>query len=322
MRNFAKLSTVYDNVFGALNSLLLAASLFQVAWILWFRIKLTAFKWVHLLTLLCINFITVIAFLWFARSYSEFHCNFPEKFSIQIENVLLFNVCIVIGYRVSIIMQSIYSFATKARLPSEKTKRRHNNIMTCLWIFSVFHLCVYVGFITFSIFSEDTQQHMYLINFANQSAITAFFWICTLMFCRANQRTRRILDICQKDRYYEEFLVYKRTMFLTFWSMLVVSALLTSRIFVVGSYSTTEIVINYFIGFLYVFIKIELQVIISRLHFSEELRSQVHGNGQILVYTVDERGKEAIHFYVNQPKRRLASFLNDPGPGCQRNIAE
>ena len=110
--------------------------------------RLTPFVWMCLSNLLFCSIITGVGQIYYADIFKSENCNFGLNLIYGVENIIIFNLSIIVGFRTYILCNEISEFALKGNLPSERAKKYKHWIVRIMWFCSGSYLLVYliIGF--------------------------------------------------------------------------------------------------------------------------------------------------------------------------------
>ena len=72
------------------------------------------------------------------------NCNFGLDMIYGAENIILFNLSMLIGYKTYCICHEVNEFAIKGNLPGEREKKIKKYIVTSMWSFSIIYMLVFL----------------------------------------------------------------------------------------------------------------------------------------------------------------------------------
>ena len=221
------------------------------------------------------------------------------------ENILLFNLCVIIAYKVLMMCAEVQMFALNRVLPSETFKRRQRQIVYATIATSIFLLIVYVtlSIIWYVDFEEQALMNLRLVLLGVQ--VILYFVVSWLYFIAAYKiaQTRKIVTAGLNQHRFHSLRV-QFNIYTAGYSALWMACLF--ELLVTGTYNMWNSVADIIILVVYDAIKVQLLIILAKLPLDTHLKTQVLESGKICILVSDEFDKEVMRFYIDK------SAANDP----------
>ena len=184
-----KLQTV-NHISGICNYVLFAAFIVFMGVTLLKGNKLERSTWLSLITL-SISTLTIALTQSLTQIPSKY-CNFSLHIVYCVDNVILFNISMLLAQAVYFVARDILEFAMKGNLPSELTKKRYRVIKRTLAIVSLVFLILFLIGNTYWLFvlkSWTAVKYFYLVSRLVQ---ISFFIILSIVYLKSSFLTKQI----------------------------------------------------------------------------------------------------------------------------------
>ena len=134
-----------NKVTGSFNAIIsIVISVFMIASCI-LKHRMTAFVWLWLsLTLYCTLTVGIAQIA--LSNLQTPNCGYVLKTIYSIEVTVLFNLSMLIGYKINCTCREINMFVLQGNLPTESFKRRKHIIMGLIWSASVLYLVILLFF--------------------------------------------------------------------------------------------------------------------------------------------------------------------------------
>ena len=146
--------------------------------------RLSKFQWVFLIVLMFIELFTaIVQYGYFGLGDDDNHnCFYSDKVFYGSGEILLFNMSILIGYKLYLEIDNLYEFAVKGNLMSTWRRRRNHCILVSLWALSGINVSVYIFFNTYWTFIERDMYTLQIFNFVNRLSDIGFMSLNAFLY--------------------------------------------------------------------------------------------------------------------------------------------
>ena len=180
---------------GVLNALLFLVILTFMVFSCVRSHRLTRFEWISLSNLayatgsVALGQITI-------RHIDSKQCNFSLHLIYSVEVLILFNLSMIIGYKVYRISHEIYEFSINGNLPSEKSKKCERIIIFTIWGLSLLYLCLFLFLQYYWHFANHSPRKLEIFNFSAQWMQVLLFIIVSICYFSSGRRLIKLQNEC------------------------------------------------------------------------------------------------------------------------------
>ena len=134
---------VLNIIIGCLNiAIFLTISIFMIRSCLK-KSKFSRINWFGFWNLVFSTGVVASGQISFSKIESK-NCNFGLDMIYGAENIILFNLSMLIGYKTYCICHEVNEFSIKGSLPGEREKKIKKYIVTSMWTFSIIYMLVFL----------------------------------------------------------------------------------------------------------------------------------------------------------------------------------
>ena len=200
--NYAEDIATADYVFGSFHLILLIVVIIFLIASKLRKHRLSSTQWILLINLIFVELVSVtIMFNYFGYGDdTKKNCLYWDHVFWGAADILLFNMQIMMGYKIYTVTNNMYEFAVKGNLPSLLSKRRDQAIHNAIWFVSIADIVVYTFLNTYWTYINRNMEVLALFNFGNRVMQIALNAANSLLFFGSCLLIRKVLAYTKVDR--------------------------------------------------------------------------------------------------------------------------